>query len=271
MMTSLQQSLQQRHEVLTATMDPIDSPRIVKSIRKLKIALRELHTRNAQLVMRNEKLNIQLSFMPPKMWEVVATNTKERSCYYEQQRTDPHYLHLSGGEYRFMQSEPVGIVADRMQRCTSVTSVKDLLLEVDEVLEYLKSHNGIVDQPINEDEHIVEDATRMQIDGDTNSTPAVRTAPDMRGGIPSATAIDTPTVVATPAMRLRMVQNILPNDSATKRTHNTTVQTWTYSPSIQGSETEPSGKPELKQQWCFNTNVRRLVRASPEPSLSKPH
>ncbi len=63
----------------------------------------------------------------------------------------------------------------------------------------------------------------MQIDGDTNSTPAVRTATDMRGGIPSATVIDTPTVVATPAMRLRMVQNILPNDSATKRTHNTTV------------------------------------------------
>ncbi len=57
----------------------------------------------------------------------------------------------------------------------------------------------------------------MQIDGDANSTPAVKTAPDMRGGIPSANAIDTPTVVAIPAMRLRMVQNILTNDSATKQ------------------------------------------------------
>jgi hypothetical protein len=47
MMTAMQQSLQQRHEVLTATMDPIDSPRITTSIRKLKIALQELHTRNA--------------------------------------------------------------------------------------------------------------------------------------------------------------------------------------------------------------------------------
>ncbi len=78
MMTSLQRSLLQRHEVLTATMNPIDSPRIAESIRKLKTTLQELHTRNAQLVMRNEKLNLQLSFMPPKMWEVIATATRVR-------------------------------------------------------------------------------------------------------------------------------------------------------------------------------------------------
>jgi hypothetical protein len=47
MMTSLQQSLQQRHEVLTETMDPINSSLIAETIRKLKTALHELHTRNA--------------------------------------------------------------------------------------------------------------------------------------------------------------------------------------------------------------------------------
>ncbi len=178
-------------------MDPIDCPRIAESIRKLKIALQELHTRNAQLVMRNEKLNLQLSFIPPKMWEVIVKATRKRSHYYEQQRTDPHHLHLSGGEYRFHQSEPGDGVADRMQRCATVTSVKDLLLEVEDVLKYLKSHDGIVDEPINED-HIVKDATRMQIEKDADSTPAVRTAPNMRGGIPSANAIDTPTVSRRP-------------------------------------------------------------------------
>jgi hypothetical protein len=55
MMSALQQSLQQRHDVLAASMDPIDSPRIAESIRKLKSALQELHTRNAQLVMRATK------------------------------------------------------------------------------------------------------------------------------------------------------------------------------------------------------------------------
>ncbi len=39
MMSSMQESLRQRHEVLTATMDPINSPMIAESIRKLKTAL----------------------------------------------------------------------------------------------------------------------------------------------------------------------------------------------------------------------------------------
>ncbi len=69
MMTSLQQSLLERHEVLAATMDPIDSPKIVESIRKLKTAVQELRTRNAQLVMRNDELQFHLTFMPPKMWD----------------------------------------------------------------------------------------------------------------------------------------------------------------------------------------------------------
>jgi hypothetical protein len=65
---------------------------------------------------------------------------------------------------------------------------------------------------------------RMQLDGDANSTPAVMTAPDMRGGIPTASAMDTTTVNATSVMRLRMIQTIQEsNESATKRTHNTTV------------------------------------------------
>jgi hypothetical protein len=228
-------------------MDPIDSPRSVESIRKLKTVLQELHTRNAQLVMRDEKLNLQLSFMPPKMWDAIGRAARERSQFYEQQRTDPHYLHLSAGEYMFMRNELGELCADRMQRCASVTvtSVNDLFLEIEDVLEYLKGHNGIVDQPINDDEHIVEDAMRMQLDGDANSTPAVMTAPDMRGGIPTANAIDTPTVDATPVMRLCMIQTIQQSsDNATKRTHNTTVPL--------GHTVHPSKvhKPNLQANLC---------------------
>ncbi len=71
-----------------------------------------------------------------------------------------------------MQCEPGDdIVAERMRRCAAVTSMRDLLLEVDEVHEYLKSH-GIVDQPINESDNIVDDAVR--------TASAVGTAPDTR-------------------------------------------------------------------------------------------
>jgi hypothetical protein len=203
-MTEMQQLLQNRHEVIVANMDRIDSPMIEASIRKLKTALHELQFSNAQLVMRNETLNRQLTFMPPEMWDVIAEAANKKTVRYEQQWVDPHYLHLSAGEYVFMKHEPdSGIAVDRMRRCASLTSVKDLLLEADEVLQYLKCHNGIVDQPINENNNIVEDAT------------------DMHGVIPSANEIDTPTVAATLATRLRMIQTIQQNDGAPKRTHNT--------------------------------------------------
>ncbi len=59
--------------------------------------------------------------------------------------------------------------------------MNELLLEVDEVLEYLKSHNGIVDRPIDENNNVIGDAVR--------TAPAVGTAPDtrdLRGCIPTA-------------------------------------------------------------------------------------
>ncbi len=140
-----------------------------------------------------------------------------------------------------MRHEASDSITDKMRRCATVTSVKELLLEADETLEYLKSHNGIVDQPINDDENIVEDAFHMQLDEGANSPSAVVTAPDMRGGILTATAIDTPTVNATATKHLRKVVNILDsNDSATKRTHNNTVPLG-HKVHPQGSENQPSG------------------------------
>jgi hypothetical protein len=93
------------------------------------------------------------------------------------------------------------------------------------------------------------------MDEDANGTSAVRTAPDMRGGISSANAIDTPTVAATPAMRLRMVQNLLSNDSATKRTHNTTVPPGhTVHPSkVQNSNPQANLSPSSNAASTQNT------------------
>ena len=109
--------------------------------------------------MRNDELQFHLSFMPQKMLETIVQAGRERSQYYEKQRVDPHYLHPSGGDYIFIRSELDNKVTDnKMRRCATVTSVQELLLEANDTLEYLKSHNGIVDQPINDDENIVEDA-----------------------------------------------------------------------------------------------------------------
>ncbi len=112
--------------------------------------------------MRNDELQFYLTFMPPKMSDTIDQARRERSHYYERQRIDPHYLHPSGGEYIFVRSDVDDKVTDKMRRCATVTSVRELLLEAEDVLEYLKRHNGIVDQPINDDEHIVEHAIRWR-------------------------------------------------------------------------------------------------------------
>ncbi len=142
MMSSLQESLQQRHQVLAANMGSINSPLIAETIRKLKTALQELHTHNAQLVMRNNELQLYQTFTPQQMGDTIDQARLERSHYYENQRVDPHYLHLSGGEYIFMRSETSDALADKMRRCATVTSVKELLLEADETLEYLCQNLG---------------------------------------------------------------------------------------------------------------------------------
>jgi hypothetical protein len=116
-------------------MDPINSPMIAESIRKLKTALQELHTRNAQLVMCNDELQFHLTFMPSKMSDTIDQARRERFHYYERQKIDPHYLHPSGGEYIFVRSELNDKVSDQMRRCATVTSVRELLLEADDVLQ----------------------------------------------------------------------------------------------------------------------------------------
>jgi hypothetical protein len=118
-----------------------------------------------------------------------------------------------------MRSEQDDKVADQMRRCAKVTSVTELLSEADDTLEYLKSHNGIVDQPINDDENIVEDAVHVQSDVGASSSSAVATAPNMP------------------------IQDV--NDSATKRTHNNTVPL--------GHKVHPSKVPKMNPQGNLNT------------------
>ena len=114
-------------------MDPINSPMIAETIRKLKTALQELHTRNAHLVMRHNELQLFQTFVPPEMGDFMERARFERSHYYENQRADPHYLHLSGGEYIFMRSELDDKETDKMRRCATVTSVQELLSEADDL------------------------------------------------------------------------------------------------------------------------------------------
>jgi hypothetical protein len=66
--------------------------KIMKSMTKLKSALSEVTTRNAQLAMRNSELIHELSFMPPAMREKIVQAKNGHSRFFSEQRTNPHYL-----------------------------------------------------------------------------------------------------------------------------------------------------------------------------------
>jgi hypothetical protein len=65
-MNALQETLGQRHD-MSHMLTPVDMTKIMDTMSKLKEALLELTTRNADLVRRNNRLTIELSFMPPVM------------------------------------------------------------------------------------------------------------------------------------------------------------------------------------------------------------
>jgi hypothetical protein len=89
---SLQQMLDNRHDDMSYVLTPVDTVKIMHTMNNLKEALLELTAQNADLVRRNNRLTIELSFMPPKMHEQIMQAKKSHSKIYLEQRTDPHYL-----------------------------------------------------------------------------------------------------------------------------------------------------------------------------------
>jgi hypothetical protein len=92
-----------------------------------------------------------------------------------------------------------------LQRFTAVTSVTDLLNEVDETVEYLKTHSGVEVDYGQEDGEIAEEALN-----NTNFAPHstfVVPYPERHGA----------------RLADKVIQEIAPNENVTKRSHNTIV------------------------------------------------
>ncbi len=143
-MKTLQEALDHRHVAVTKILEPIDMLKIMSTMAKLKIALSEISTRNAQLVMQNDQLRLQLSFMPPQMWNQICDARDNKSQIYRDQRTNPQYLiPQRNTEFIFDSADPNDPRISKLQRYTAVTSVTSRLNEVDEAMEYVKAHSGV--------------------------------------------------------------------------------------------------------------------------------
>jgi hypothetical protein len=88
-MLDIQKTLD-RHDTMSQLLTPIDTVKIMDTMKKLKEALCEVTTRNAELARRNNQLTIELSFMPPMMHDMIMQAKRSHSNIYSNQRTDPH-------------------------------------------------------------------------------------------------------------------------------------------------------------------------------------
>jgi hypothetical protein len=158
-MKTLQETLNQCHDTESKILESIDMSKIMSTMTKLKIALSEISTRNAQLVMRNDKLRLQWPFMPPQMWNQICDARDNKSQHYRDQRTDPHHLIPERNtNFFFDRADPNDLRVSRLQRYTAVTSVTDLLQEVDETMEYVRAHSGVEIDYSQEDGEIAKEA-----------------------------------------------------------------------------------------------------------------
>ncbi len=138
-MLGVQKTLDQRHDTMSQLLTPVDTVKIMDTMKKLKHALCELTARNADLARRNNKLTIELSYMPPKMHDMIMEAKKSHSKIYSNQRTDPHYLVPERPtEFAFERAHPNDKRLSLLQRCAIYYSVTDLLDETSD-LTYLMS------------------------------------------------------------------------------------------------------------------------------------
>jgi hypothetical protein len=145
--------------------------------------------------MQNDQLRLHLSFMPPQMWNLICDARESKSHYYRDQRTDPHHLVSERDTNCFFdRADPNDPLIAKLQRYTAVTSVNDLLNEVDKTIEYVKTHSGVEVDYSQEDGEIPDEETDN-------------------------------TIVAPKGRADKTVPNVTVSDSATKRSHNTIVHT----------------------------------------------
>jgi hypothetical protein len=87
--------------------------------------------------MRNNKLARELSFMPPAMGQKLAQAKNQRFKIYLEQRTNPHHLipdTVKKVEYCFVPADMSDPNIEKLQQDETVTSIQELLAEVDEAM-----------------------------------------------------------------------------------------------------------------------------------------
>jgi hypothetical protein len=89
---SLQEEIAQQYRDLSSVLGPLDTTHLMKIMQRLRDALQDVTYQNAYLVMNNNELTLENSFMTPTQKATIQKIKAEQSHYYMQQRVTPHYI-----------------------------------------------------------------------------------------------------------------------------------------------------------------------------------
>jgi hypothetical protein len=89
---SLQEDMAKQCRDLTSVLGPLDTTHLMNTMKRLRDALKDATYQNAYLVMNNNELSLENSFMTPTQRETIKKIKAEQSHYYMLQREKPHYI-----------------------------------------------------------------------------------------------------------------------------------------------------------------------------------
>ncbi len=98
-------------------------------MKRLRDTLQDVTYQNAYLVMNNNELTLENSFMTRTQRDTIKKIKAEQSHYYIQQRVTPHYIEAYPEATTVFQRNGL-----QQKPCATYTDTEDLLKEVDEVL-----------------------------------------------------------------------------------------------------------------------------------------
>jgi hypothetical protein len=104
---ALQNDLAQQYQELTQVPSPLDTTTILETLIKLRDALKDATYQNVYLVMQNNELSLDNSFMTPAQKAAIQKAKAKQSPLYRQQRENPHYI-VSAGQGKVASFNKVG-------------------------------------------------------------------------------------------------------------------------------------------------------------------
>ena len=101
----------------------------METMKRMKHALEDITFQNAYLILNNNELTLENSYMTPVQRSTIEKIRADRTRYYTQQRVAPHYI----------EAYPQGTVmfqphTNMQLPCNTHVNTEELLREVDEII-----------------------------------------------------------------------------------------------------------------------------------------